>query len=266
MIYPHRSLRGRITLFGEALGAVADEATFSVPTAQSLHAVAGAADGPSVGSHLGDLGLIAEDQVIGIGGDLPIGYGLASSTVMTLLQMRSAGYTDAGARDAVQAVDAMTTAGWTPSGADYAAIVGQESGVFGRGTWTPVPYRLPAGSHLLLPTRERRRTKVAASQTLRALHDQLLPLVRILLAGLRSHSILDTGVMLRYCRILLDAPVYSRAQRDLISGLLDRGIAAKASGAMYDRAVLVLADQAIWAGNPPYPLLGQDEPPSTLHQ
>jgi hypothetical protein len=257
MISPHRSLSGRITLFGEALGALVDEATFSVPTAQTLHALPRASDGTSVSSHLRELGLIAEDQVIAIGGDLPIGYGLASSTVMTLLQMRSAGYTNAQARDAVQAVDAMTTAGWTPSGADYAAIVGQESGVFGRGIWTPLPYSLPAGSHLLLPARERRQTKVAASQALRALHVQLLPLVRTLLAGLRSYSTLDAEVMLRYCRILLDTSVYSRAQHELIAGLLDRGIVAKGSGAMYDRAVLVLAEPAIWAGNPPYPLLRQ---------
>jgi mevalonate kinase len=257
-------LHGRITLFGEAFGSLIDEATFSVPTRQALKTLSqtdeivhpGVDSSESIGRRLCELGFMTKDQLTRIDGDLPIGYGLASSTVLTLLQMRSAGYSDEVTYDAAQAVDGFTV-GSPPTGADHAAILNQTSGTFGRGVWTPITFRLPDGPHLLIPPRAGKSTKVAAKRAMQDQRDQLIPLVRSLLAGIRDDGEIDLQTLLRYSRILLETDVYSQTQHALIASLLAHGIVAKGSGGMYDCAVLVFAEPEIWEGDPPFPLLRQ---------
>lgn len=256
-------LRGRISVFGEAFGSLLECATFSVPTRQELCSDndALAWDGlnrydpqlDGVGRQLADLGLV-QRPLRTIAGDLPIQFGLASSTVLGFLHLG-----DLNSEEAFRAIAASDgqANGFVPSGADHAAVSAQEPGVFGLGTWTPCEYQLPGGSHLLLPDPEGHTSKLAAALAMRGRSDTLSPLIRRLAGNLLAGDPLDEDAMHEYCRILLALGVYSRKQQQVIADLLGRGIIAKGVGAMCDRAILVMAPESIWRGDPPMSLVPQ---------
>jgi hypothetical protein len=187
-------------------------------------------------------------------GDLPVGYGLASSTVLGLLCLGQS-ETDT-AYTSIMNIDEQLD-GFPHTPADFWAIKTQEAGLFGRDTWTPVSYTLPAGSHLLIPVRESKRSKLSATLALHAMGEELIPLIKRMSGMVLRGQAPETELLLQYSRILLSGDIYSRQQRDIILSLLERDIVAKGTGAMYDRAILVLASESVWNGHPPLPIVGQ---------
>lgn len=254
---------GRVTLFGEAFGGLAERATASVPTRQALLSGSEAAhwkgngtydpDLDDIGRTLVRLGHISQVRE-GIRGDLPLRSGLASSTVLTLIHLGR--WEGDDVLEAISATDRDAN-GFRPSGADSAAVRAQEAGVFGLGEWTPLPIELPPGSHLLIPPPEQLSNKLAPTLAMQAQRAVLEPLIRALVSTLDTGGGLDLDALAAYARVLHDIGVYSRIQSQVIESLLARGVVAKGVGAMYDRAILVLADEAIWDGAPPMPLLAQ---------
>jgi hypothetical protein len=259
-------LCGRITVFGEGFGGLMERATCSVPTRQVLVSGDDAARWVGESSYDATLdgvgpALVERRFVDGpeqpIRGDLPIEYGLASSTVIGLLHV--------GGVEAPRAVEAIAASdgaanGFKPSGGDFAAIAAQGPGIFGLGVWTPVDYILPSGSHLLLPVKERMFDRLTPTLAMRGQRKQLGPLITSLADGLVQGRQPNEKLLLRYARCLLEAGVYSDGQARVIDGLLARGIVAKGVGSMYDRAILVMADISIWGARPPLPVITQTAP------
>lgn len=257
-------LRGRVTVYGEAFGSTVDYATLSVPTRQALAMGPEAAVMPKVDNYRREIDdffeKLTSSKVIDplkvgmVAGDLPVGYGLAASTVLGLLCFGASDRPTAYA--SVMNVDKELD-GFAHSGADFWAITTQQPGVFGRGTWTPVSYALPAGSHLLIPEREGKCSKLSATLAIRAMREKLAPLIGQMSGMVLRGKSLDTELLLTYCRTLISGGVYSKQQSEIISALCEKGIVAKGTGAMYDRAILVLASESVWNGDPPLPLFGQ---------
>lgn len=254
---------GRITLFGEAFGGLMERATVSVPTRQALAFGDDAAphdltqtydiELDDIGPELVRLGFVSQVRA-GIRGDLPMEFGLASSTALALVHLgRREG---AEVEEAIAQVDGAAN-GFPPSGADSAAVRAGEPGVFGLETWSPLSIALPEGSHLLLPEKDRLSDKLRPTLAMRAARPILEPLIRSMVDRLERGGGLDLDGLLDYARVLLDEDVYSQAQAEVIRPLLDRGIVAKGVGAMYDRAILVFADVGIWDGNPPMTVVPQ---------
>lgn len=255
---------GRITLFGEAYGGLRPKATASVPTTQAVFT------GDDVALRRGRNTYVQEEDVVGrtlislgaieqmaspMESDLPIEFGLASSTALALAHLGR--WVGAEVEESVSQTDGGAN-GFHPSGADFAAISNKEAGVFGLGVWTPLDIRLPSGSHLILPEKEREFDKLRPTLAMRSAAEHLGPLIDRLVVELEASAELDLDALLEYSRCLFDLDVYSKVQRGIIGPLLERGVVAKGVGAMYDRAILVLADAAIWEASPPGEVLDQD--------
>jgi hypothetical protein len=257
---------GRITIFGEAYGALRPRATFSVPTAQAIYCGAaasrwsGAARYDRTKDEVGQILLASgylERMRTDIAGDLPLQYGLASSTAVAIAHL-----SDRPCEvwpEAVAIVDKQVH-GFEPSGADFAAVSRAESGCYGLGRWTSIPFRIPPGSHLLLPEQEGKYTKQEAALRMRADGETLGPLIDSMGGALAAGKGLLTEQLFDYAERLLRIGVYSECQRSIIEPLLARDIVAKGVGSMYDRAILVLAGSEIWDSQPPFEIIAQDEP------
>lgn len=176
-----------------------------------------------------------------ISGNLPFGYGFASSTVLALLHLGE----QLKSQDLKQVVRVLD---WIqhefePSGVDYLAIRSQAPGFFVRGRWRPAPScPLPyifcgvqSG-----PTRPPGATKAMVDQ----LVPFLSPIADRMTAQLSTYGRISTGDLLSYSRILYESGIYSEQQNVLIGKAISRGIAAKGVGGLYNKAVVIIGDIA----------------------
>jgi hypothetical protein len=255
---------GRITVCGEGFGSLLPRATFSVPTIQAFYCGPEArifngetryrADRDEIGRILVSGGHI-ESPRTDIVGDLPLQYGLASSTALALAHL-----SDMSRQSWPLAVadSDRRMHGFTPSGADFAAVFAAQSGCFGIGEWTPIDFRLPAGSHLLLPPQEGKTAKLETALQMRADVEVLAPIIETVTKSLVAGRGLPIEPLFAYAQRLLQIGVYSPQQRSVIEHLLSNGVVAKGVGSMYDRAILVMADTDVWRGEPPFEVVAQE--------
>ena len=235
-------LHGRITVYGEYLMKTSTRGLI-VPSACYL-ATDDYADKPrhahydpardSVARMLEKFGV---QPLTHVRGDLPFGYGLASSSALALLHL-SRTRSRAQALSLVHDID-RAVHGFEPSGVDATAIFQQRSGFYSANGWEDVALR-PLRVTLEFLPRERKRTLAEIEQRMREPTPALTRLAERMTARVASSGELDYDVLLDYCRVLLAADVYSQRARSRIAGLLDRGIAAKTIGGLYDKAVLVI--------------------------
>lgn len=181
-------------------------------------------------------GIVTERQ---IRGDLPLGFGLASSTMLAFLHT-SRSLSLANATQIVHECD-REIHGFEPSGVDAAAIFSQGSGFYSTGGWERIQAPPLRCSLAFLPP-ERLRSLSEVENAMSGVAIVLTQLANAMSRGIERTGALDYGLFLDYSRVLFDASVYSSASREFVAKLLDAGIAAKAIGGLYDKAILV-----VWA-------------------
>jgi hypothetical protein len=170
-------------------------------------------------------------------GNLPFGFGLASSTVLAFLHL----HPTKSISESIPIVNECdhNIHGFKPSGVDTASISRQAPGLFSIRGWedihvTSFPYTLvflPAERERTLAEIKRRMNEGAASLTRIAddLTNQTI-----------STGRLDYTLFLKYTRTLFIHSVYSKVATSFIATFLNSGIAAKAIGGLYDKAILIV--------------------------
>jgi mevalonate kinase len=174
---------------------------------------------------------------IGIRGNLPFAFGFGSSTILAFLHLGGRlplKETVALVRDCDRAIH-----GFPPSGVDTASCLHQSTGLYSARGWQDVGVSKLDYSLLLFP----KTHGLLLSQVRERIHDARASLTRIA-EGLTEHIIrcgeLKQTLFLQYARILLDLGIYSPVVHGLISELLHYNVAAKGTGGLYDKAVLVV--------------------------
>lgn len=238
---PVMRLHGRFTLYGEYL-MHSTTWGYVAPTRMYLESSADSAgswvlDADRVARRISDMGL--HTQAV-ISGDLPFGRGFASSTVLALLHIGR--QLDADRAEAVTNMLDWMTHGFEPSGVDAKAIRAQAPGLFRLETWRSAPELDVNGVFVKTPKGEARRPNMIrqvierSSQRLTLLADRLTDSV--------EDGRLDLAAFSDYCELLAGIGVYSARQQDLVRRFLDAGLPAKGIGGLYDRAVVVIGDEA----------------------
>lgn len=235
-------LHGRITVYGEYL--IKTQTYGLVVPAQLYLATSDHADKPvheaydhsrdCVARFLKGRGFVTERQ---IHGDLPFGFGLASSTALAFLHT-SRSHTLTEAISVVNDCD-REMHGFVPSGFDSAAISRQVPGLFSTSEWKDVCLS-PFLYTLVFPPAERTRTLVEIKGSMHAVIVRLSQLADSMSNRILVTGELDYPLLFEYSRILLKASVYSSVTGSLVERMLADGIAAKAIGGLYDKAILVV--------------------------
>lgn len=171
-------------------------------------------------------------------GNLPLGYGMAGSTTLSLLHLN--GIEDKELKQKfVNEID-NTIHGFTPSGLDFESCIHQEWGLFcnasGWQSICPIPiayslFKFPKENSLALSEVQKRVLSVK---------DKLEPFQNGLNSAIKERGALDLKMLMNYSSILLEAEVYSRISSQFISTLLKRGIIAKGVGGLYDKVIMVV--------------------------
>lgn len=246
------AVSGRLTVFGEHL--VPDLAiclSIRVPYYLSPQHEATVPAHPQYRADLdgvaGALEALGFRLVRGIRGTLPLGYGLAASTVLTRVYAALHGLEPLD--EVMTAVDSAVH-GFRPSGLDLVAILRQRTGLYGAGGWRDAIS--PVGTFaLLFPPLERRRTLQEVRAIVRRHPKRLVLLCGHLASVFASCGQLDVAALMDYAVLLAGMDVYSRAGAIIVRHFLSSGVPTKCIGGLYDKAVL-----AYWpAASPSEPVL-----------
>lgn len=166
-------------------------------------------------------------------GNLPIGYGLSSSTILSLLHLNSS-----QRQDLIKSID-KAMCGFSPSELDYISITMQENGVLGFGKWYPIIDFQPSYSLLIVP-KERKRILTEINTDLKKSQKRQIELTKELFKILSSTGKLDFNLLFEYCKLLLSCDVYSKSARNIANDLIKKGIICKSIGGLYDKAILII--------------------------
>ncbi len=237
-------LRGRITVYGEYLMKTRTRGLI-IPSDLYL-ATSDHVDKPihedydhsmdSVAGLLKRRNFVTECQ---IRGDLPFGFGLASSTTLAFLHTSrtlSIAHAITVVRDCDHEIH-----GFEPSGVDAAAISSQAPGFFSTSGWEGIQL-CPIRCTLAFLPAERARALAEVEGCIMGSAATLSRIADALTNNVLATGVLDYGLLLDYSRALLSTPVYSKVAKSFIAEMLARGIVAKAIGGLYDKAILV-----VWA-------------------
>ena len=250
----HMRLFGRITVYGEYL---MHDQTSGLVTASNLYmATSEDPEAPvhveydfrkdEVAAHLQRHGRPFHKV---LRGNLPLGYGFASSTIISFLNLQRR-LPSRQLERAVLGID-MAIHGFRPSGADFEFCLKQKTGLYGPNGWTDVGVRRPHHSVVLWPQRgEMVLPEVRCAVLERG--QELTQLAQALNAGVLNCDKLDYPLLLEYARVLRECHVYAPDVDEFVAEMLGRGIVAKATGGLYDKAVLLVwqdkpgPTEAIW--------------------
>ena len=231
-------VHGRLTVFGEYLMHRHAEG-YVVPTRQRL----ASPDETTVCAHprydprldsvarrLREMGLPTHP---GIRGDLPLGFGFASSTALAVLHLSLTG------RDHRAPVDEADRSvhGFPPSGMDFESVKRQEAGFFGPAGWRDAD-RVPLLCSAFVPPD---RLAMSFHEVWRRVVDRADDLTRLvahLTRGVETAGELDRDALFDYSALLATLGVYSRSAQDVVALLLSRGVPAKATGGLRNKAVI----------------------------
>ena len=172
-----------------------------------------------------------------IRGDLPLGYGLASSTVLAFLHMGP----NAAVLESLPVVNSCDEMvhGFPPSGMDSWACLYQVPGLYSAEGWrdvdlSPIPYTLLLFPPAPLVHLEKIRALVKSQST------RLGSLSDAMSGEVAESGMLNLNKLLEYSGVLLKLGVYSPQVEAFVAAMLKKGIVAKGIGGLYNKAVLVL--------------------------
>jgi hypothetical protein len=171
-----------------------------------------------------------------IRGNLPFGYGFASSSALALLHIGTG-----VSENVLRIVDRTDQAihGFIPSGVDSGFHVRKRAGLYRSGEWLDSPELSLEWSCALFP-KERRLTLPQAREIIRARRAGLVPIARALTQGLLESGYLSHDALLDYAWELFRTGAYTAEAARIIDLALRQGVVAKGIGGVYDKAILFL--------------------------
>ena len=166
-------------------------------------------------------------------GNLPLGYGMSSSTILSVLHLGSANN-----KELIVEID-KSTHGFSPSYLDYTSITMQQNGIFGFGKWKPLLDFYPVYSVIILP-KEQKFDLSAAKQKIDAFLDSQIKLSNNLYEKLLSTREIEFNIFYDYCKLLFLCGAYSEVATEIAGDMLGKGVSIKCIGGLYDKAVLCI--------------------------
>ena len=171
-------------------------------------------------------------------GNLPLGYGMAGSTTLSLLHLSDLEDQDYK-KKIVNEID-KEVHGFIPSGLDFESCIRQEWGLYCNASGWQSISPLPISYSLFKFPKEKRMDLVEVQNRVLSVKDRLEPLQVELNRTIEERDIIDLDLLREYSRVLLEAGVYSQSSSSFISTLLNQGVIAKGIGGLYDKVVLVI--------------------------
>lgn len=232
-------LHGRITFFGEHL--LKDNLSYCLCVKSKLF-LSNDKKYKIIGDHnysqekddtIPALNRLGINNFSSVYGNLPLGYGLSSSTILSILHLKSR-----SRKDLIQIVD-KEMHGFSPSELDYVSIVKQENGVYGFNKWYQLIHFMPIYSLVIVP-KESQRSLIEVKSKLFNSQERQIKLTKQLFKLLISTGNLDLNLLYEYCQVLMSCKVYSENAMEIIVDLISKGIPCKCIGGLYDKALLVV--------------------------
>lgn len=232
-------LHGRITVFGEYL--LKDNLSYSLCLKSNLflsnedkdskfiHSVYDSTKDKTI-PLLKSLGVINFSKIYG---NLPLCYGLSSSTILSMLHLNTT-----KSQKIIALVDKEMN-GFSPSELDYTSILKQSNGIFGFGKWQPLTNFEISYSLLIIP-KEGKRNLIEVQQKISKSQDYQIDLTKKMYNILSMRNELEYDLIYKYCKLLLSCQIYSGAATEIATDLIAKGISCKCIGGLYDKALLVI--------------------------
>ena len=175
-------------------------------------------------------------------GNLPLGYGLAGSTVLSLLHLSHLDNITTK-KLIINEIDAEMH-GFIPSGIDCESCVRQQWGLFCNGLgWESLQPPSIDYSLIIFP-KEGKTPLNKIQERILSMKNLLAPIQKELNKIIKSHNIINLELLMEYSQILSSIGVYSEIVNNFIQNLLNNGFIAKGTGGLYDKAVIVIYDSS----------------------
>ncbi len=176
----------------------------------------------------------------GVKGNLPIGYGLASSSVLSFLYL----YPLYGNQifQMINNID-KSIHGFEPSGLDAGFCCRQENGLYKDGEWIDVSLTRHNYS-LVLFSKEKKMTLSEVQKRVMANSNNLKKIADVMTNLIIKNNHIPYDYLQYYANELSDCDVYSNQVKEYVGYMSSKNIVAKGVGGLYDKAVIV-----IWPDN-----------------
>lgn len=174
-------------------------------------------------------------------GNLPLGYGLAGSTVLTFLHLSH--LKDIISRDTIINDIDKEIHGFMPSGLDFESCIHQEWGLFcNKLGWQSISPSI-VNYFLIIFPKERKNNLSKIQERILSARKKLCPIQKELNIIVKSHNIINLDLLMEYSQILSSIGVYSEKANEFINDIMKQGYIAKGIGGLYDKAVIVMYDR-----------------------
>lgn len=171
-------------------------------------------------------------------GNLPLGYGMAGSTALSLLHLSKIDDIELK-KKIVNQIDKMIH-GFIPSGLDFESCIRQEWGLYCNAYGWQSIRPLAIGYSLIKFPKENKLSLDEIQKRILSVKDYLEPIQNRLNNTIKMSGMIDYNSLMKYSKILLETEVYSKNVDLFISTLLKQGIIAKGIGGLYDKIILVV--------------------------
>ena len=180
-------------------------------------------------------GIISPHTIIG---NLPLGYGFAGSTVLSLLHLSHLENTTTK-KAIINEIDAEMH-GFMPSGIDFESCFRQQWGLFcNKFGWQSLkPFSINY-SLIIFPKEGKMPLNIIQKRMLSA-KNLLVPIQKELNKIVIRDNIINLELLMRYSQVLSSIGIYSEVANNFINNLLQNGFIAKCTGGLYDKAVIVI--------------------------
>ena len=174
-------------------------------------------------------------------GNLPLGYGLAGSTVLSFLHLNHLENITTK-KSIINEIDTEMH-GFTPSGLDFASCVNQQWGLFcSEFGWRELQSPPPIDYSLIIFPKEQKMPFNKIQKKILSVKKLLEPIQKELNEIVKCNNIINLELLMEYSQILSSIGVYSEVVNDFIHHSLKSGFITKGIGCLYDKAVIVIYD------------------------
>ncbi|MDR1202065.1 MAG: hypothetical protein LBL58_10630 [Tannerellaceae bacterium] len=175
-------------------------------------------------------------------GNLPLGYGLAGSTVLGFLHL-SHFFNNTSKRNIINEIDTKIH-GFTPSGLDFESCIHQQWGLFcSKFGWESQQTPSIDYSLIIFPKEQKMKLSKIQERVLSA-KNLLAPIQKELNRIVKTHNVINLDLLMEYSQILSSIGVYSEVVNNFIYQSLENGFITKSIGGLYDKAVIIIFDNS----------------------
>jgi|GEM_PF-5813607 len=171
-----------------------------------------------------------------IKGNLPLGYGFSSSTILSFLHL--------GDTDNIEFVNNIDHKihGFKPSGLDATYCFRNKGGLYGMGKWLDCKYPEQNWDCILLP-KEKNMNLADVQKGIQKRKNNFLKLITQMNKSINRNEF-PLNSLFDYSVELQSSNVYSENASRVIDYILNKGIVAKCIGGLYDKAIILNVNNA----------------------